>query len=51
MQLILFLKKEIEEIKDILHIWTMKNINKKLGKIDLLYLDEFKKCINLKNYN
>ena len=48
---ILFLKKEIEEIKDILHIWTMKNINKKLGKIDLLYLDEFKKCINLKNYN
>ena len=48
---ILFLKKEIEEIKDILHIWTIKNINKKLGKIDLLYLDEFKKCINLKNYN
>ena len=29
----------------------MKNINKKIKKIDLLYLDEFKKCINLKNYN
>lgn len=44
---ILFLKNGGEEDKNILHIWTMKNINNKLGKISLLYLDEYNKCINL----
>lgn len=44
---ILFLKNGGEEDKNILHIWTMKNIKNKLGKISLLYLDEYNKCINM----
>lgn len=44
---ILFLKNGGEEDKNILHIWTMKNIKNKLGKINLLYLDEYNKCINM----
>lgn len=44
---VLFLKDGVGEYKNILHIWIMKNINNKLGKINLLYLNEYRKCINL----
>ena len=48
---IFFLKEGTGEDLNILHIWVLKNKNNTLGKVSLLYLDEYKKCINLeKNY-
>lgn len=45
---ILFLKDGIEEEKNILQILILKNINNKLGKISLLFLDKYRKYIDFK---
>ena len=44
---ILYLKDGVKFDRNILHIWIMKSINKKLGKIELIYLEEYDKYINL----
>ena len=44
---ILYLKDGVRFDRNILHIWIMKSINKKLGKIELIYLEEYDKYINL----
>ena len=47
---IFFFKEGIGEDLNILHIWVIKNKNNTLGKVSLLYLDEYKKCINLEKH-
>ena len=47
---IFFLKEGTGEDLNILHIWVIKNKNNTLGKVSLLYLDEYKKCINLEKH-
>ena len=47
---ILFLKDGGEVEKNILHIWVMKNINDTLEKVDLVYLDEYIKFVNLEKH-
>ena len=44
---ILYLKDGGEYYKDILNIWIIKNIFNNLGKVSLLYLKDYNKCISL----
>lgn len=44
---ILYLKDEGEYDKDILHIWIIKNILKNLGKVILVHLKDYNKCISV----
>lgn len=47
---IFLLREGTGEDLNILHIWVIKNKNKTLGKVSLLYLEDYKKCVNIERY-
>ena len=48
---IIFLKKIGEDVKELKSLYIIRNINKKLGKVELLYLKDYCKYTNLEKIN